>query len=173
MLVTCVHCGTKLILDDAQIAGHSRVKFRCTRCKEAAEFDVSTDVSRTMVSRVKADSAVFIEPTVVTEQRGLALPADKLISLSFVNNISKLPDFAVERPRIIIGRLGADLAVDDPEVSRWHCSLEIKSDEVRLRDLDSRNGVFVGEQRVTDVELQHDSEFRIGGTQLRLKILPK
>ncbi len=166
MLVTCVHCGTKLILDDAQIAGHSRVKFRCTRCKEASEFDVTQDANRTVVSRVKADAAVFVEPTVVTEQRGLSLPADKSIWVALVHNISKTPDFLVERPRIIIGRLGADLAVDDPEVSRWHCALEIKGDEVRLR-------VFVGEQRVTDIVLQHESEFRIGGTQFRLKVLPK
>ena len=41
------------------------------------------------------------------------------------------------------------------------------------RDLDSRNGVFIGEKRVTDTLLQNQSEFRIGNTCLRLNISPK
>jgi pSer/pThr/pTyr-binding forkhead associated (FHA) protein len=79
----------------------------------------------------------------------------------------------VDRPRIIIGRLGADFAIDDPEISRWHCVIEVCGHEIRLRDLDSRNGTFVGSQRIRTSFLMNDAEFRVGNSRLRLAIQPR
>ncbi len=42
----------------------------------------------------------------------------------------------------------ADLRIDDPWVSQQHCVLEHTENRVRVRDLDSKNGVFVGAARV-------------------------
>jgi len=81
--------------------------------------------------------------------------------------------YPMSKPRVVLGRGGADVEIDDPEVSRWHCAIEVKDEVVRLRDLDSTNGTYFGEERVRTAELQHLSEFRIGSTVVLLSILPK
>lgn len=77
------------------------------------------------------------------------------------------------KPVAILGRSGADFAIDDPNVSRQHCVVEVRGDTVRLRDLDSTNGTFVGPERVRAAELRHLSEFRMGLTVVLVTITPK
>jgi hypothetical protein len=80
------------------------------------------------------------------EDAGLRLPAGKAIALSIIN---------------------------DKEISRWHCALEIKDDVIRLRDLESTNGTFFEDERVRVAELKHLSEFRIGTSVILLSVTPK
>ncbi len=173
MQVICSYCHTKLVLDDRQIAQHTRVKYRCNVCKQASEFDVVQDPNRTQASRVRAESAVYVEPTVVTEQLGLRLPPDKRLYLHVAESPNKYEDFELLKPRVILGRLSADFVLEDPEISRWHCVLEVRGEDVRLRDLDSRNGTWVHGERIIDAELRDNSEFRVGNTVLRLRIAPR
>ncbi len=173
MQATCDHCGTKHVLDDRQIAGNTRVKFRCTRCGQVTDVDVSSDTNRTTISVVRADAELFVEPTAISDQVGLALPPDKSLTLTVTQGASQGQSFNIDRPRVVIGRLGADFAIEDPEVSRWHCVVEVRGTEIRLRDLDSRNGTFMDKRRVRTAELQNDSEFRIGTSLLRLAIKPR
>ncbi len=173
MQAQCQHCDTKHVLDDKQIGGFARVKFKCANCGQTTEVDLSQDANRTAVSAVRADAVPFVEPTVIDNQRGLGLPKEKKISLHVLAGKSKGHSFVLDRPRVIVGRLGADFAVEDSEVSRWHCALEVSGDRINLRDLDSRNGVFVGDQKIKTFGLQNDSEFRIGSTVFRLSIAPK
>ena len=72
--------------------------------------------------------------------------------------------FVLERPRLALGREGggADVQVPDPDVSRSHAALECHGTRVVLRDLDSRNGTFVGEERVTQRDVEDHAEFRLG-----------
>jgi len=169
MQATCDHCGTKHVLDDRQVAGSVRVKFRCTKCGQVTRVDVASDLNRTNVS-VRADAEIFVEPTAVSDQIGLALPQGKSITLTVTEGNSKGQALLFDRPRIIIGRLGADFAIDDPEISRWHCVIEVRGDEIRLRDLDSRNGTFVGDERVRATVIKPDAEFRVGNSRLRLAV---
>lgn len=171
MQATCDHCGTKHVLDDRQVAGSLRVKFRCTRCGQITRVEVASDPKRADQS-VRADAEIFVEPTAVSDQLGLGLPEGKTITLTVVDGKSQGQSFAFDRPRIIIGRLGADFAIDDPEISRWHCVVEVRGSEIRLRDLDSRNGTFVGNERVRTSILPHNAEFRVGNSRLRLAIQP-
>ena len=48
--------------------------------------------------------------------------------------------------------------------------VEARGDRFVLRDLDSKNGTFVGEMRVKEVEIHHGSEFQIGNTRFRLLV---
>jgi predicted Zn finger-like uncharacterized protein len=173
MQATCTHCGARHVLDDKQIGGHARVRFRCTQCKQSTEVDIGQDSNRTSISSARAEAVPYVEPTVIDDQRGLGLPADKKITLQVTGGKSAGLAHDFDRPRMIIGRLGADVAIEDGEVSRWHCAIEVAGNEVHLRDLDSRNGVYVGEQRVKSAPLQNGSEFRIGSTILQLQITPK
>ncbi len=79
----------------------------------------------------------------------------------------------LNKPRVVIGREGADIVLEDPEISRHHCILEVRDDRVSLRDLDSTNGTFFEEERVRAALLQDGAEFRIGETRLRLNIQPR
>lgn len=172
MQATCDHCGTKHVLDDRQIAGSLRAKFRCSKCGQVTRVLVAVHPKRADQS-VRADAEVFVEPTAVSDQLGLGLPAGKTITLTVVDGKSQGQSFVVDRPRIIIGRLGADFAIDDPEISRWHCVIEVRGNEIRLRDLDSRNGTFVGSERIRTSFLLNDAEFRVGNSRLRLAIQPR
>ncbi len=172
MQATCDRCGTRHVLDDKQVAGSLRAKFRCSKCGEITHVEVAVDPGRTTPS-VRLDAEIFVEPTAVSDQFGLALPGDKTICLTVLDGKSQGQSFTFDRPRVIVGRLGADFAVDDPEVSRWHCVIEVRGNEIQLRDLDSRNGTFVGSQRIRTSLLLHNAEFRVGNSRLRLTIQPR
>ncbi len=173
MQTACQHCDTRHVIDDKQIGEHSRVRFRCSNCGQTTEVDAKGDANRTFISSVKADAVPYVEPTVIDDQRGLGLPREKMLSLHVIAGKSKGLKHVLDRPRLIVGRLGADFAVEDSEVSRWHCALEVSGDQVNLRDLDSRNGVFIGEERVKNAALKDQSEFRIGSTVMRLEVAAK
>jgi pSer/pThr/pTyr-binding forkhead associated (FHA) protein len=72
---------------------------------------------------------------------------------------------ALRVPRFLIGREGggADLELGDPDVSTTHAALEYSGSRFVLRDLDSRTGTWVGEERVESRILEDRAEFRLGG----------
>jgi len=63
-------------------------------------------------------------------------------------------------------RPGADLVLDDPEVSRLHFEILMDEHGYRLRDLGSTNGTVVDGARANDVYLRPGSRVVIGGTTL-------
>lgn len=75
---------------------------------------------------------------------------------------------------VMIGRSReAGLVVAHPMVSRRHCELYYDRGLVRVRDLGSLNGVYVGGRRVTDAPLPPQSEFSIGPLTLRVDYSPE
>ncbi|HIA39130.1 MAG TPA: FHA domain-containing protein [Planctomycetes bacterium] len=69
----------------------------------------------------------------------------------------------------VVGRgQDCDIRIDDPLASRHHCRIEIVGDQVYVVDLDSRNGSWVGGQRVQRQTFSFDDVLRIGSTTLQL-----
>jgi len=64
----------------------------------------------------------------------------------------------------------ADLVLSDRSVSRYHAELALLTEGVRVRDLKSTNGTFVGSSRVESVVLVPAAEIRVGRT--RIELLP-
>jgi two-component system, NtrC family, response regulator HydG len=64
------------------------------------------------------------------------------------------------------------LRLDDPLASRRHVSLEVVKSSLRLVDLGSTNGTFVGALRVVDAFLEGGETIRIGGTFLSVTRAP-
>jgi len=62
-----------------------------------------------------------------------------------------------------------DLVLQDKAVSGTHFEVVVKDDGYRLRDLDSRNGTYVGELRLREVFLKPGAQFRIGHTEIRFQ----
>jgi predicted Zn finger-like uncharacterized protein len=179
MQATCSHCGTLHALDDEQVGEHARVRFRCSNCGQISVAGVARQTERTQAitplpSFARSEGTAGPGNNMVSEYQGLSLPAGKSVTLTIIAGPAKgLPPYPMSKPRVVLGRSGADIEINDPEVSRWHCAVEVKGDVVRLRDLDSTNGTYFEEERVRAAELQHLSEFRIGSTVVRLTITPK
>lgn len=70
---------------------------------------------------------------------------------------------------LTLGRLnGCDVVVDDEAASRRHCSISAREDACAVADLQSANGTFVNERRVTTAALNRGDKVRIGSTVLEL-----
>jgi S-DNA-T family DNA segregation ATPase FtsK/SpoIIIE len=142
-------------MEEKQFAGRLEVKVRCTKC--------GTSFAAKRGAGAGEIPAPIPETTVLSETGGaLELPAEKSVALSVIRGPLKGKVFQISKPRVVLGRADADIVVDDPEISRKHCVVEVQGIRARLIDLGSRNGTFVNEKRVEMSELQHLSEFLIG-----------
>jgi len=99
---------------------------------------------------------------------GLRLPENAKVVLSILSGPSKGERYTLAKPRVTLGRKGADIAVNDPEISRHHCLLEVRDTFINLKDLDSTNGTFFDEERVRAAMLRDGTEFRIGVSVIRV-----
>jgi pSer/pThr/pTyr-binding forkhead associated (FHA) protein len=77
------------------------------------------------------------------------------------------------KPRVVLGRQGSDIPLNDAEISRYHCVLEVRETYINLKDMDSTNGTFYDEERVRAAMLQDGAEFRIGTSLIRVSFEPK
>jgi transcriptional regulator with PAS, ATPase and Fis domain len=63
-----------------------------------------------------------------------------------------------------------DLHLSDSLVSRRHLELQTLPNGVRVRDLGSRNGTFLGTTRIVEIVLQKDAVLSIGDSSLAVKL---
>ncbi len=79
-------------------------------------------------------------------------------------------EIEISKPRVTGGRsIIGDLVIADKAVSGTHFEIAARDDGYRLRDLNSRNGVFVGDLRIREVYLRPGTVFRIGHTQIQFQ----
>src|ERR1700712_1049671 len=70
---------------------------------------------------------------------------------------------------IVIGRNeGADVVLDDHEVSGVHCELRAVTEGIAVRDLGSTNGTFCSNVRIRDALITSGAELIVGGTRLQI-----
>jgi pSer/pThr/pTyr-binding forkhead associated (FHA) protein len=62
-----------------------------------------------------------------------------------------------------------DVMLDDPKASRQHARIERRGEQFILRDLQSRNGTWVGGQRVDEYTLHDGDTVRVGDAQIVFK----
>ncbi|HET9625589.1 MAG TPA: sigma 54-interacting transcriptional regulator [Kofleriaceae bacterium] len=71
---------------------------------------------------------------------------------------------------IVVGRTeGADVVLDDHEVSGVHCELRAITEGILVRDLGSTNGTFIGAVRIREVVVTAKTELSVGGTRLTIE----
>jgi predicted Zn finger-like uncharacterized protein len=177
MQTACIHCGTEHLLKDKEFGGHAKVQFRCSKCGQTTIVEIKRRVDSTVVmsplpsfARASATSSnLHLQPA----DPGLRLPANSKVVLNITSGPSQGSSHTLTKPRVVVGRKGADIALSDREISRRHCLLEVRDTYINLKDLDSTNGTFYEEERVRAAMLQDGSEFRIGGSVIRVSFLPK
>ena len=172
MEAACVHCGTEHKLKDADSTVHPKVQFRCSKCGKTTVVEVKRRPDQTVVisplpsfARADASSSNLQLPP---EDDGLKLPANGVFVLAITSGPASGEVFRLAKPRVVIGRKGADIPLNDPEISRHHCLLEVRDKFINLKDLNSTNGTFYEEERVRAAMLQDGSEFRIGESRIRV-----
>lgn len=178
MKATCSSCGAPHNLPDAKLAGLPRVQFKCAKCGTSTVVEIppspdTTQVLTPLPGFARSAGAPWLAATSGDEASSLQLPAGRAIALSIIAGPARGFVYTVEKPRIVLGRADADIVIDDKEISRWHCAIEIKGDVIRLRDMDSTNGTYFADERVRVAELKHLSEFRIGTTVILVSVTPK
>ncbi len=71
---------------------------------------------------------------------------------------------------IVLGRgVETDIRVEDNEVSRTHCAVWLEDKKILVKDLRSRNGTYVNDQRVEEAELKPGDQVRIGHFKFALE----
>jgi predicted component of type VI protein secretion system len=72
--------------------------------------------------------------------------------------------------RTTVGRVEDNaFTIPEPSVSSHHCEILLKGNEVVVRDLDSTNGTFINDERITEGVLKPGQILRLGQLELRLE----
>ena len=165
MIVTCSGCQKRYNFDEAKLQGRRSGTLRCPACNTTIQ--VAAPAVGDQTTRLDADANL-----VAARPQGLqgspSLPSDQRISLAVLEGKNAGQIFQVDHPKMILGRTGADIALDDGEVSRQHACLEVHGSRIVLRDMGSTNGTFVDENKISEMEIENRTEFRLGGSRLML-----
>jgi predicted Zn finger-like uncharacterized protein len=188
LIIECTSCHARYQYDEERFDGKPSKKIKCAKCSSVFEihnpaFTAKPETSAgdtTFVRRHEETQTRAPEPQETTAQSPLPehdtgplqtpqLPRGRRLSLAIIAGADAGTVYRVEKPRITIGRSGADLTINDSEASRQHAAIEVRDQLVLLEDLKSTNGTIVDAVKITaPVEIQDKSEFQIGGTTLML-----
>ena len=165
------------MLKDLDLDRHEKVQFRCSKCGETTVVDLNKNVESTMVisplpsfARVDSPGANPKLPPVDDSAR---LPAGANVVLTVLSGPAKGTTHTLKKSRVILGRAGADVPLEDPEISRQHCLLEVRETFINLKDMDSTNGTFYDDERVRAAMLIDGAEFRVGESLIRVNFPKK
>ncbi len=177
MQTGCIHCGQQHLLKDDAVAKHPKVSFRCTKCGLTTIVEVKRSVDQTVVispmpSFARADASTQRLRLLAVDD-GLRLPENLDVVLTVESGPQANKSYTLSKARTVIGRKGADIALEDPEISRHHCVVEVREGNVNLKDLDSTNGTFFEGERARAVLLKEGAMFRIGSSLIRVTLRPK
>ncbi len=79
-------------------------------------------------------------------------------------------EIALSDQPLTIGRnTKADVVLEDEKASRLHCGIRLMDGEYFIKDLDSKNGTFVNEQRIESSQLNAGDKIRVGSTTLSVE----
>jgi Inner membrane component of T3SS, cytoplasmic domain len=173
----CIHCGQQHLLNDEAVAKHPKVSFKCTKCGLTTIVEIKRSVDQTVVispmpSFARADASTQ-RLRLLPVDEGLRLPDGLDVVLTIESGPQANKSFTLNQPRTVIGRKGADIPLEDPEISRHHCVIEVRDRSINLKDLDSTNGTFFEGERARAVLLKEDAMFRIGSSVIRVTFRPK
>jgi len=176
MIFQCNYCKKQYKYDEKKLGDKPSVKAKCPNCGNIIEIkNPLSSAATTKISREQLKPKdEFSEATLASGSAvnlGLfKLPEGKKLSLAIIQGDQAGQVVHITKPRMIIGRMDADIIVKDLEASRQHAAIEVMGDRVLLRDLNSTNGTFVDEKPIKTAYIDNQSEFRIGTTVFMLII---
>jgi len=175
--IQCPHCQTQYDLEEKTLGDHPSLRLRCTKCQNTFPIQVSAGTAPMPGRPVPvqhhdefnkrlrtAPPPCSLDATTVMGGGRPWIDRGKVVSLLVIDGPLKGKVFPVIKPRVLLGRGETDIVLEDSEISRKHCAVEVRGASALLVDLDSTNGTFVDDQRIETHQLEHMSEFRIGST---------
>src|SRR2546430_17177362 len=122
MQTACIHCGTEHLLKDGQFGGHSKVQFKCSKCGKTTIVEIKRRVDSTVVmsplpSFARADASTS-NLQLPPADPGLRLPEKTKVVLSVLSGPSKGESHTLAKPRVVLGRKGADIPLNRSEERR-------------------------------------------------------
>lgn len=188
MIIECTNCHAKYHYDEDRFERKPAKKIKCAKCQSVFEIfnpafakpeqSAESTASRhdeTNIAKPKRTQQDTTEqkpiPQAPTGKPALdaKLPLGKRLSIAIIDGEDAGSVFRIEKPRVTIGRAGADLVINDTEASRQHAAVEVHDTIFVLQDLNSTNGTLVDGEKIHEPhELQDKSEFQIGSTTLML-----
>lgn len=191
MIIECTNCHARYQYNEDRFERKPSKKIKCAKCATVFEIQNPAFAEKpatpaaapapehsyagdmTFARRTEPKVAAAAEPGPEKRETGKVsapqMPQGKRLSLAVINGPDAGSVYRIEKPRVIIGRTGADLALNDSEISRNHAAVEIRDTTYLVEDLKSTNGTLVEGQKITaPTELQNHSEFQVGGSTLML-----
>jgi uncharacterized repeat protein (TIGR01451 family) len=137
-------------------------------------FTKAVSLLPTLLSSIERNSTAGSEATQKTpsaSKDAADINQDQILILDKDKSIRKV---SMKSNGLTIGRTGEnDIAIDHPGVSRHHARIEFDGENYLVKDLNSKNGTFVEDQRIPSGE-QHtwspDENIRIAETWLRIEL---
>src|SRR5258708_14531732 len=177
MKAVCGDCGTEQLLKEAEVAADAKVQFHCSKCRKSTVVEIELRPDRTMVisplpsfARSNANRSNL---NLVPEEDGLKLPPAKAAILTVVSGPAKGAVHNLRKPRVILGREGAGIVLNDQEISRHHCLLEVHGNYTNLKSLDSTNTPIFTHTTLRAAMLQDGAELRICNNDIRFTLAAK
>jgi predicted nucleic acid-binding Zn-ribbon protein len=171
MDVRCHHCGHIFPTPEESFGGQERIEVLCPACGKRLQV-VNPKLAPLSVDRTRKRVPQIVSQ-ISPEGRLLLIPQNMEISLKVLEGEERGTVYPVTKPRCLIGRTNADVAINDSQASRVHCALEVSAEGIELRDLDSTNGTFVDEKAIQTATLSDGSKFRVGSHLFQLLIVNK
>jgi predicted Zn finger-like uncharacterized protein len=193
VIIECTNCRARYQYDEDRFERKPSKKIKCAKCSTVFEihnpaFAGKADTQgkpagdMTFAKREEAkpkpapaqDTTSEAQPSFDEERKTgkvvpPQMPQGKRLSLAVINGPDAGSVYRIEKPKVTIGRTGADLALNDSEISRAHAAVEIRDTTYLVEDLQSTNGTIVEGEKITGpTELQNHSEFQVGGSTLML-----
>jgi DNA-binding NtrC family response regulator len=105
----------------------------------------------------------------IQSAEGLAVLRRRRLRIEVVRGPDKKRRVELDGDRIVVGTHEAcDLVLADPTVSRHHVEIALVAGGYRVRDLDSSNGTFAGELRITEIVTPSAITLRLGESELKI-----
>ena len=114
------------------MGAHPKVQFSCAKCGMKTVVDTRRHPNATMVisplpsfARGNGSGSTNI---LLQHDHSARLPATQTVVLTIIAGPGKGAEHPLSKPRVVVGREGADIALQDPEISRHHCVVEVRDD---------------------------------------------
>jgi predicted Zn finger-like uncharacterized protein len=154
MIVVCPSCSARFLYADERFQGAKAKRFQCPKCATVFEAVNPAFVEEPITPLELIEDPARPTETTSRKQREAmlagagageaSLPPNIRYSLAFLTGPQASTVRAISSAVTVIGREEGDVVISDPEISRRHARIEIRSDGTAwIADLGSTNGTSV------------------------------
>ena len=184
-IVKCLFCNKEFLLTEYE----GDFIIRCPYC-EFSHVYLSKEHTLSVPTQIEEDTLETLDGIPIQDEinenyidddrtisqtsfnlQEIPAPSSVTLIMEVVKGRDKGKVFNIKKSLSTIGRKDCDIVLDDSLVSRKHASLEmISKDNIYIRDLASRNGIFINGKQITMKKLYGNELLRLGNTEIKIII---